>query len=230
MINFLKMNTRIIIGKGIQAMQQTRRHILEILKERGQATVDDIVEALQKRQSKITAVTVRHHLAYLQKDDLITAPEPRHRATPGRPQHIYALTEKAKDYFPTNYQTLITGILQQIGEQLPPKSVNVILEGVADQMARDAHIPDVSLGERVKLAVEYLNQHGYKAHCEEVVDGYILHTTNCPYHHIAEENTNLCDMDMRLVASMIGVVPRLMARVSSGDSSCAYLIPEKAKL
>ena len=81
-------------------MQETRQHILEILREIGQATVDDVVRALCERRGEITAVTVRHHLTRLQEDGLITAPELRHRNTPGRPQHVYKLTEKAQQHFP----------------------------------------------------------------------------------------------------------------------------------
>jgi predicted ArsR family transcriptional regulator len=70
-------------------MQQTRRYILDILKTRGEATVDEIVEELQERRGKdITAVTVRHHITCLQKDDLIASPQLRHRDSPGRPQHV----------------------------------------------------------------------------------------------------------------------------------------------
>jgi predicted ArsR family transcriptional regulator len=206
-------------------MQDTRRHILDILKDHGEATVDDIVDELQKRRGNITAVTVRHHLAKLQDERLITTPEFRHRTAPGRPQHIYKLTEEAKDHFPNNYQPLATQLIEQLREHLPPKQVNVILEGVADQMAIDAGIPDVPLLERLDRVVQYLNEHGYNAHWEPHNDGYVLRTTNCPYHHVAETSQSLCEMDMRLIASLLGIVPRLLERISDGDSSCAYMIP-----
>lgn len=206
-------------------MQETRQHILDILKERGAATVDDIVDDLRRRRGEITAVTVRHHLSRLQDENLITTPQLRHRNAPGRPQHIYTLTEEAKEYFPNNYKPLASHLIEQLATQLPPRQVNVILEGVADRMAADANIGDVPLPERLKLAVEYLNQHGYKAHWEKHPDGFLLQTTNCPYHHISENNTALCEMDMRLVSSILGVVPRLLSRMSRGDHACAYIIP-----
>lgn len=65
-------------------MQETRRHILESLKQRGQATVDELVIDLrQRRGDQITAVTVRHHLTRLEEDGLITQAAPRPRTTPG---------------------------------------------------------------------------------------------------------------------------------------------------
>jgi predicted ArsR family transcriptional regulator len=210
-------------------MQETRRHILDILKERGQATVDDIVAELRlRRGDAITPVTVRHHLSRLQEDNLITTPQLRHRTAPGRPQHVYMLTEQAQEYFPNNYQPLAECLIEQICANLPQKEVNVILEGVADRMAAQAHIPDVPLAERIHQVVDYLNQHGYNAIYEKQENGYILRTSNCPYHHISETNHSLCEMDMRLIASMLGIVPRLIGRMSSGDTSCAYLIPDNS--
>lgn len=210
-------------------MQETRQHILEILRERGEATVDDIVAQLQKRRGKITAVTIRHHLLRLQEENLITEPQLRHRSTPGRPQHVYALTEQAHAYFPNNYQRLAAGLLDQIRANLPPQSVNVILEGVAQGMAKEAQIPDLPLPQRVDLAVEYLNGRGYNAYWERVADGYVLHTNNCPYHEVAKSTSALCEMDMRLIASLMGIVPRRIGHVAEGDTTCAYLIPERSK-
>ncbi len=207
-------------------MQDTRQHILNILKERGQATVDEIVTDLRARRGDITSVTVRHHLARLQEEHLITTPEILHRNVPGRPQHIYTLTERAKEIFPNNYQPLTVRLLEQLSSRLPPKEVNVILEGVAQCMAVDAHITTGTLPERLDMVVSYLNDHGYDAQWESHPDGFfVLRTTNCPYHHVAESSKALCDMDMHLVASLLGVVPRLMERISSGDKSCAYMIP-----
>ena len=208
-------------------MQETRQHILEILREHGQATVDEIVNALQKRRGKITAVTVRHHLNHLQKDELITEPQLLHRNTPGRPQHVYALTEKAHEYFPNNYKSLAETLLKQIRSTLPPEGVNVIMEGVADQMALEADVQEESLEERLKSAVEYLNEHGYNATYHPCDEGFVLQTHNCPYHEVAKSTESLCSIDMRLISSMVGVVPRIMTRVSQGDTSCQYLIPKE---
>jgi DeoR family transcriptional regulator, suf operon transcriptional repressor len=206
-------------------MQETRRYILDILNDRGQATVDDIVADLRERKGDITAVTVRHHLTRLQQEHLITTPELLHRTTPGRPQYVYSLTEKAREYFPNNYVPLTTYLLGQISEILPPSQVNVILEGVADRMASEAGVSQLPVQMRLEKAVDYLNQHGYDAYWEACDGGFVLHTANCPYHQVAETTHALCEMDMRLIASILGVVPRLLSRVSSGDATCAYMIP-----
>jgi predicted ArsR family transcriptional regulator len=224
MLNLKKM--KIMRNNGV-AMQQTRRSILEILRRRGQATVDDIVHDLrQQRSDAITSVTVRHHLNILQEDDLITTHELRRHSRPGRPQHVYALTEKAHSHFPNNYQRLAQGLLRELEKHIPPDGVNVILESVAQQMAHDACIPQVPMPERLTMAVEYLSNHGYEAAWEHSDSGFVLHTVNCPYHSAASGGVALCEMDMRLVASLLGVVPRRLSRIGAGDESCSYHIPD----
>jgi predicted ArsR family transcriptional regulator len=207
-------------------MQQTRRFILDILREQGEATVDEIVAHLQQRRGRdITPVTVRHHISLLQQERLVTSLELRRRHSPGRPQHVYALTEKAKVHFPHNYERLLGGLVAQIEKTLPPDTVNVIFEGIADDMA--SHIPVAehsTLEERLICAVKYLNESGYEARWEAVQDGYLLHTRNCPYHGVAHDTTTLCALDIRLVAKAIGVIPRLVSRITLGDPVCSYWI------
>ncbi len=206
-------------------MQETRRHILEILRERGHATVDEIVDDLQSRRGReITAVTVRHHLNRLQHEGLITEPELRHRSRPGRPQHVYNLTEQAHTVFPNNYAPLLAAMLAQLEAHTTPVSVNVVFEGVADMLAQQACLPDVPWVERLRMAVDYLNELGYDAHLEHCEAGYVLHTRNCPYHDLARQSDILCTMDLRLVSALTGTLPRRIGHISAGDSSCAFLI------
>lgn len=209
-------------------MQETRQYILDILRVKKQATVDELVDDLEKRRgTSITAVTVRHHLNELLKEQLVTTAELKHRDSPGRPQHVYVLTGAAIEHFPSNYQPLVTHLLEQLTNSLSNTQINVLFEGVADHMAIDASIPQLSTVERLNYVVSYLNDHGYNANWEQGEDGFILNTTNCPYHQLAEGNRSLCEMDMRLVSSLLGIVPRLVSRISDGDAACSYFIPDK---
>ncbi len=189
-------------------MQQTRQYILEVLHERGEATVDELVQALRVRiNHDITAVTVRHHLDILRGEELVTAPTVRRRRTPGRPQYVYGLTEKALELFPNNYQNLAATLLNQIKVNLPAPQVNVILEKVADEMVINASLPNVPLDARLDHVVSFLNQQGYDARWEACPEGYVLHTRNCPYRRIAGNHEELCTLDFRLIAGLLGVPP-----------------------
>lgn len=208
-------------------MQATRQQILEILQQHGEATVDEIVRDLQTKRGSITAVTVRHHLTKLQQDGLIEAPQTQHRSAPGRPRHVYRLSHLGAARLPNNYQQLAKNLLQQVEANFGQDQVNVIIEGITDNMAADASIPPGTFHDRLEAVTHYLNEHGYDASWEAQEGGYLLHTSNCPYHQISHENEALCQLDMRLVAKMLGVVPRLMSRISEGGAHCSYFIPEQ---
>jgi predicted ArsR family transcriptional regulator len=216
---------------GNNAMQETRQSILEILRSAGEATVDEIVDALRERRGdSITAVTVRHHLNTLEREQLVTTPGIRHSNKPGRPQHVYTLSPKANDHLPNNYRRLSQELLVQLRNQLPPSAVNVILDGVAGNMLASVSIPaDATIEQRLHLAVEFLNHQGYVASWEAQDDGFVLKTHNCPYHEIAQVDDGLCGMDMRMLSLLIGMTPRLLSRISQGDNVCAYYIPSTAQ-
>ena len=208
-------------------MQETRRQILDILKTRGQATIHEIVADLQAKRGKITSVTVRHHLARLEENGFVTIPKSKSRSTPGRPQYIYTLTDKALATFPNNYMQLAKSLVAQLESHLPSQEVNVIMEDVANTMAGDVEIPScTALPERLNIVTAYLNESGYEANWEKCAEGYILHTCNCPYHAISQEHDSLCNMDMHLIARILKVVPRKINSIASGDNRCSYLIPQ----
>lgn len=207
-------------------IQETRRYILEILRDNEECTVDEIVEALSIHlERSITTVTIRHHLERLRSEGLVNPPRVRRRNSPGRPQYAYSLTDKAMEYFPNNYAGLADGLLDQLKQHLPQEQVNVILEGMADSMAAAANIPQGPLPVRLDHIVAHMNDHGYAAEWEESADGYILTTTNCPYERVVSSHEELCQFDLRMVASMLGVVPRFVGRMRDGANACQYLIP-----
>lgn len=207
-------------------MQQTRKHILEILKENKESTIDEIVTALSDRIGKITAVTVRHHLEILRGDGLVAAPAVRRRSAPGRPQYVYTLTERAADFFPNNYQGLASGLIDQIKDQLPAEQVNDILDGVAERMANEAMIPDAPIHIRLDHVVAYLNKNGYSAEWRTSGDnGHILTITNCPYEQVSIINPELCKMDRRLIEGLVNVpVTRKTCQLEDEYDACTYEI------
>lgn len=208
-------------------MQQTRKHILEILKERKEATIEEIVTALSERIGKITAVTVRHHLEILRGDGLVAAPAVRRRSKPGRPQYVYTLTERAADHFPNNYQGLAIGLLEQIKDHLPPPQVNDILEDIAVDMVERAMVPDAPVDVRMDHVIAFLNNSGYTASWHRNGDGVLLKVTNCPYEQVSCNNPELCAMDRHLIEGLVGKpARRLTCQLDEGEETCTYLVSE----
>ena len=204
-------------------MQDTRQRILDYLKSNNEATVEELRDYL----GGITAVTVRHHLDVLRRDGLVDAPHVERRETPGRPRYVYRLTDKAAAYFPKNYRTLTDYLIDEISTRLDERQVNVLFEGVAERIASDG--PPRRDGEtfvaRLKNVVAYLSEQGYVAHYEAEDGGYVLHTSNCPYDRAEGSDEQLCRMDLSLIESLLGVVPRRVAHITQGDLACSYFLP-----
>jgi predicted ArsR family transcriptional regulator len=205
-------------------MQATRQRILDIMRERGPATVADLSVGL-----KLTPVTVRHHLDILRRDGLVSTHEVRRLHAPGRPQYLYHLTDAASAYFPDNYPGLVGAVLDRIQGRLAPAAVNVFFAEIGHDLAQAAPPPVTgeTMDERLSRVTAFLTEKGYVARWEHSERGYLLHTYNCPYREIADEHQELCIMDLRLVTELLGNRPvERISRVVEGAASCSYLIPE----
>jgi DeoR family suf operon transcriptional repressor len=201
-------------------MQATRQRILEILKERGEATIEELGEALG-----LTSVTVRHHLDILRGEGLVEVPEVRRRTTPGRPQYVYILTEAAGDFFPKNYASFASLMISEVRDRYGAAELDSILQGMARRMEKGKPGPLGGWEERLAYVVGFLNDRGYIANWEKNDDGYFLHTTNCPYRDVSRDHTEVCMMDMTLISDFLGLVPERISWTVAGENSCTYHVP-----
>ena len=202
-------------------MQSKRQQILEILKEKKEATVGELAKAL-----KITSVTVRHHLDILRAEELVNAPEIRHRSSVGRPEYIYTLSEKAAEHFPKNYAGLTGELVAELKEQLSHNQIERIFRQVAHRIAAPTlpELDHLALPDRLTVVVNFLNSKGYMADWEETDAGFVVRTKNCPYEAISSEHPELCVTDAELITVLVGGPTQRICHLQSGDESCAYLI------
>ncbi len=202
-------------------MQSTRQRILEILKEKKHATVDQLSTELE-----LTPVTIRHHLEILKGEGLVDTPKVLRRPGPGRPQYAYGLTEAAGDYFPKNYQRLAGLMLDEIRERVTQIELEQIVGGIAERMAAQAPTPKQRQDpqEFLNATVRYLNDQGYVARWERTPEGeYLMHTFNCPYHQVAQAHTEVCKIDANFIGQLVGFPAQRTSHLASGDDSCSYV-------
>jgi DeoR family suf operon transcriptional repressor len=202
-------------------MQNTRQGILEILKEQGQATVDDLAQRLE-----LTSMTIRHHLNVLQADGLVTADKVRRVKKAGRPRLVYTLTEKAHGLFPQNYDELARQLLTEMKSMMSDDELEAMFRRIVDRLAAGAPLsrPGQSFEERLAEVAEFLEEHGFITRLEEVDEGYILRTINCPYREVMGEHGEVCDMDRELLTRLLDTSPLRLSSVRDDDTSCAYLV------
>jgi len=116
-------------------MQSTRWAILDILKRKGQASVDELAGAMD-----LTPMGIRQHLMILQRDGLVDSSEVRRKT--GRPHYVFSLSEQANELFPRNYAMLLDGLLSQIKSQYGDEAVNALFRNMADKVVAE-HLPEL---------------------------------------------------------------------------------------
>ncbi|MCP4536870.1 MAG: ArsR family transcriptional regulator [Chloroflexi bacterium] len=207
-------------------MQATRERILSILKERGQATVDELSQELE-----LTAVTVRHHIDILRSEGLVAAPQARRRKAPGRPKHIFMLTEKASALFPKRYTHLISQILGEVRAQFPPDQIDQMVQRIGERIANQADISgENDFQDRLIATVEFLDELGYMAQWEQSDDGnYSLCIANCPYEGVSKQEREVCAIDQAMLTHLLGVPLEHGASAAKGDRQCTYTIHPPTK-
>jgi predicted ArsR family transcriptional regulator len=202
-------------------LQSTRERILNILKEGGQATVDSLSQELG-----LTAVTIRHHLDILRGEGLIASPLIRRRKTPGRPQYVYTLADKAASFFPKRYGQLTNLILDELRLRLSPVEMDQMMRNIGERIASQANLPRKDGVEaRLTAVTDFLNELGYMARWEQQEDGdYALHVANCPYEAVSHQDHQICTIDMTLLTCLLGTSPQRISWSAQGDQDCSYLI------
>jgi len=202
-------------------MQDTRERILDILKGREQATVDELSQELG-----LTAVTVRHHLDILRGEGYVAAPIVHRRKTPGRPQYAYILTEKASAFFPKRYHDLASLILDEVHACLSPAEVDQMMKHIGERIASQAVLPHGGDFEvRLVAVVEFLDGLGCMVRWGRHDDGnYLLQIANCPYERVVGQHDEVCKMDLRMLTQLLGTTPQRITWAAHGDHQCAYSV------
>lgn len=205
-------------------MHKKRRQIIDIIKEKGSATVNDL-----RGELGVSGVTVRHHLNVLRSQGLVKDPQVRRQRLPGRPQYEYVLTPMSSDHFPKGYDSLAGHLMHEIKSRSSESQFAAVLDGVKSRLSEGAprNNPKASTAQQVDNAVALLSIKGYVARREQSPQGHILHIGNCPYENLAHDHPELCQMDFNLVASMFEREPKCMGVIAQGASTCSYLISAK---
>ena len=201
-------------------MQRTRRAILDILKQRQRATLEELTHEVG-----LASMTVRGHLSVLERDGLIAFEEERGKV--GRPRFVYSLTERGQEEFPKNYHVLCNRVLDVLGSLSSPPTPGGIVERLADRWAQDyeGRVAGKSLDEKVQIIAAIRSEEGAMACCEKADDGYLLHQRHCPASCVAARHPDvICAAEMAFIKRLLGASVERVKWVQRGDTTCSYRI------
>lgn len=201
--------------------QGRRRQLLELLKQQGGLTADELAEQLA-----ITAMGVRQHLQTLERDGLVT--HVCEQRGMGRPCNVYRLTPDGDELFPRTYAHMANALLSAARQLDGEAGVNRLLEARNRELEAhyDARMRGKSFTERVQALAQIRTEEGYMADWEQIDDDtFVLREHNCAICQIAEQCTQACAFELKLFQTVFGDADvRREKHMIQGDPTCTYVI------
>jgi predicted ArsR family transcriptional regulator len=208
---------------GEQETKSTRERVLYTLLKQHRCTINDLAVAVD-----INPISVRHHIAKLEADGLVTSEDERHGV--GRPRRVYFLTDEGVEKFPTRYMRLTTRLLQQLKESMPNQIVNELFSDMAadlvQEYAQSIELDGLPMEDRLELVRDILSHEGFDIEWERKGDRYHIREVSCPYFHIGQDHPEVCRVDQTLISSVLDVPAEKIECLLNGDKHCTYVVPD----
>jgi predicted ArsR family transcriptional regulator len=205
-------------------MTDTRQDILNILRERRQADINDLSLALG-----LSPVTIHYHINVLQRDGLLEVKALRQGV--GRPKNVFALRDAAFEKFPQSYHRLSDRLLDLLKSRLTETDLQQLFERIGQDIAAEhaAALDGKSLEQKIAMLIDLLGEEGFMSRLEKVgVDQFVLTQYNCPYQYVVTRHPEVCELDLQLMNSALGTSVTRHSCVVHGDSVCTFHISPNA--
>jgi predicted ArsR family transcriptional regulator len=194
--------------------------IIEHLKRRGSATIKELEDLLG-----VTTTAVRQQLGVLLADGYIQ--RQRVHAGVGRPHHTYSITGKVQELFACHCDDLALTLLEEVyameGKERATQLLNRVGDRLAERYANSVRA-DV-LHRRVEEMADALSERGVLTEVSVDTDDFIvLHAYNCPYHDLAQDHRDICEMDEDLLRKVLGTEVNLTACIMDGHAGCRFVV------
>ena len=177
-------------------------------------------------QLTISAMAVRQHLYALQDERLIAyEEEPRPM---GRPAKLWHLTAAADRFFPEGYAELTLSLIHSVTEAFGQDGLERLLD-IRTKQQLEAYQAEIeaqdSWQNRLETLADIRTREGYMANILPQEDGSILLVENhCPICAAAETCTGLCDRELEIFQTVLGVDVERTEHILSGARRCAYRV------
>ena len=198
----------------------TQHRVLEAVKRSGEATADELAQALE-----ISTSAVRQHLNTLRSAGYVAARQ--ERGQPGRPADHFSTTELTEAIFVKPTNNLSLELLSHIEEE-DPELITRIFE--RRRHRRVSHAQDnlvgKALSEKVAILADLLDAEGYLVDFEERAPGhYRINLHSCALWAVATRYGQACTTELEFLRELIpeATIERVTHK-TEGAHTCAYEI------
>lgn len=207
------------------AETSTRELVARSILQHGPSTAAQLAERLE-----LTPAAVRRHLGTLVDAGHLEPRQQRvfgHRGR-GRPANVFVMTDEGRCEFYHAYDDLAIKALDYLSEAAGPHAVENFAEylfaSIAASFIAASEASDAPSDLDVLAGV--LSEQGYVAGIEPVASGQQLCQYHCPVAHVAERYPQLCEVETRIFAELLGSHVQRLATIANGDGICTTHIPK----
>lgn len=186
----------------------TKWTILRILREQEQLSVKEL-----QAEIDVNASTLNEHLTDLRAMGLVD--KQSEKDGPGRPRHVYFLTEEAEHLFPHAYAELASMLMDVIRSLTGEPNFR---DKVAD--AIQSHLEQY---DGLESALKSL---GFYPEFVEDNEGDTLVYHQCPFHDVVKEQPSLCEIDRDVLEELTDKTVEMENSIADGDRHCKFIMTE----
>jgi len=204
-------------------MKSTREIVLLTLLQKNRCTISELADEVG-----INPISVRHHIAKLEADAMVSSEEEHHGV--GRPRRVYFLTNKGFESFPSRYVQLSNRLIEQLKTTMSQTMVENIFVDIAKRVISE-HIDSnrmdrLTFEERLNLVKNVISEEGITLDWERNEHQFTLKSNNCPYYQVGQCHPEVCMFDRTMIATILSVPVDRVSSILQGSESCTYVISE----
>jgi predicted ArsR family transcriptional regulator len=195
-----------------------------LLKNKAGLTVDELAQRLD-----ITRNAVRQHLSALENDTLV-AQGPT-RPSGGRPEQLYLLADKGREFFPRQYSWFAQLIIESMKEESGSEALRERLGALGSAVGvnlRNQHPGLRNRPQKVEKLSEVMQQLGYNTTSTATQrDTATIDADNCVFHNLAMKNPEICQFDLALLATFTDSKVEHQECMARGGNVCRFKFTAK---
>lgn len=199
---------------------ERRKQLMRLLlRNKAGASIEELARALG-----VTRTAVRQHLAALGRDGLVA--RGAERATGGRPERLFVLTNEGREAFPRHYSWFARLLIEAIAKEHGAAGLRARLGRVASAVVaelRQRSSQKADRREKVANASRLMDELGYDARTgADLAGAPTIEADNCVFHELAMKNPEVCQFDLSLLSGLTGSKVDLDECMARGGHVCRF--------
>jgi predicted ArsR family transcriptional regulator len=198
---------------------ETQQAVLLVLKRLGNATQSQVAWEVP-----FAPATLREHLQSLVASGLVERQGSRH-GKPGRPEVVYALTERGHALFPNSGPQMLRELIGHLTERGYTRVLRRFFQNrnAARRDAAQARLTGLSGRARLQEVACILSEAGFMAQVGTSPREPTLRLCHCPIRDVVSITRVPCQFEQQLLAELLDRQLQRVEYIPDGDASCSYV-------